>query len=74
MGREGGGGYGEQSVRRIPEHLFPLSLLFLGKEYKDLIGMPRKQLPFSFKLNNSQIHILHTFCDKKVILSCMGQK
>jgi hypothetical protein len=45
MGREGGGGYGEQFERRIPEHLFPLSLLFLRKEYKDLSAKTNKRLP-----------------------------
>jgi hypothetical protein len=46
MGREGGGGYGEQFVRRIPEHLLPPFIIIFKKEYKDLSAKPNNQLPF----------------------------
>jgi hypothetical protein len=61
MGREGGGGYGEQFVRRVPDHLFPQIILICRKRGEGFEIYSQRSICF-FKL------ILHTFLNKGVTL------
>jgi hypothetical protein len=59
MGWEGGGGYGEQFVRRIPEHLFPQIIFICRKRVKGFEIYSKLSICF---LNL----ILHAFLNKGV--------